>query len=1363
MSKRNIYLSKLIPLIVICNSYFFSFASESKNFILLSAEVDRQQINASTVIKDSLGYLWFNSDKGILRFDGYDYKVYSFTAVMGNNASPSSILNIAQDKKNRIWCVSKKGNISELLPSGKFISHNSNLNHLEKHQSFESSSVGKTRLWLGSNFGILIGQSLSDSTSIKFDINSPNETITSISEGVNNTIWFSTDKGRIFKGNSLSMKIEEIQVPYNQSSNATVITTDTDNNLWIGTELKGLYFYNTTAQTYEHFHKNANASHFVPTNMIIRIFRDSKGLIWAGTDGGGLYQIDPKTKRIKIYKHSKTNKFSLQSNTVIGFGETQNNDIWIFTNYGNINILPHESSTVGYYSGSLSGTPTRVLSLLNCKDGNLWIGTDGEGVNVVNKQGKAIKQFTANSKLSQNLNGNYIQAMVEDNNKNKWIGTYLNGLSYYNDKTNRFKSVQIKNNEGQIATDVRALYIDKKNHIWVGTNLGIFVFSDFNKQIAFFPNNENGLSGSIAEVFIEDEKNQLWVGMYQGGICLFNENKLFEKSSFITYQLSKSNNQMENSVMHGYADLNGHLYIINSYSTLLKFDIKNKLTKPIDGYSIEDLQGCMAIVLVDSLNIWISKTDGISHLDLKTKQIYSYTWKNGTLKERFLSGSSSIYRNGLLYFGGVGGVNFFDPKEMKTNKKEFQLRINQLDIVNRDANKIIPHQLVNGIEQTKSIELNHKQSSFSFQFSVINDHLGPNYFYAYRLKGFNNNWVNTENNRIATYTNIPYGNYTFEVKAGTKKNVWDIEPQAIQVTVLSPLWLRWWAYIIYTIIFLFISYFLIRYSIMWARLKKKLFLKELQNEKNKELYELKMNFFAKMSHEIQTPLTLILSPIENMLERAEGNLLLRQRLQVIKNNATRLSRIAMELMTIRNKELGKLKIRVSENNIIKDINKTALSFMEQARFKQIDFNVEGIEKKEILLWYDQQKLEHVIYNLLANAFKFTPREGKIVIHLIENSKDGKVEIRITDTGIGIPSNELTNIFNLFYQSKDGKVIGGTGIGLALSQELILLHKGKITVESELHKGTTFTISIPLGNQHFRQEEFAYHESKKEETNENLILPSNLNDGINELILDKIKKNILIVEDNYEMLMFLEDSFKIFYNVRVAQNGKEALYFLSDYKADIILSDVMMPIMDGITLCKNLKDKKCTRHIPIILLTTKNTTISKLEGLKFGAIEYINKPFNVKELLLKVKNILDAQSKIIEQYRTEILTESKDFKVESPDEKFIESVLLEMEQNFEDPEFRLEELSTTLNMSYSNIYRKFQALTDKTLVDFMRCFRLSKAESLLHNHNFTISEIAFRVGFNDPKYFSKCFKKEYGTTPKQYKQINEPKKDSATTN
>ncbi len=1350
MPNRIKYTSLFILFFVATSINQLAYASESTNFIHLTANIGREESMATNMVEGSQGYLWLESHAGLLRFDGYDYVQYANTDIFGNKVTSSPLLGITKDVQGQVWCVSKRGAVSKLLSSGKFNLQYPDINNLGENQELESMFMGKSHLWLGSSSGTLMGQHLTDSTLVYFDIHSSEERIMSITNGGTDQIWFSTSKGRVFEANLGTNDITELHLPQTNPFNTVFLTSDLNGDLWIGTELFGFFHYDSQTASFEQFHSKASSPNTIPSNMIICLFHDSKGIIWLGTDGGGLYRVNPQNKELKFFSHSKTNQFSLKSNTILGISETNDNDIWVFTNYGNINILPGESTTIGYHSGSISGSPNRALSLMKTHDKTLWIGTDGEGITVVDEKGKPTRQYVANSQTANGLPGNYIQSMVEDENNNIWIGTYLNGLTLHNHKTNTFIPIRATNNSGQTATDIRSLFVDHKHRIWIGSNIGIFVYSTSGEQLQFFNYIQNGLKGSIVEVFIEDGQSDLWIGTNNGGIALFHEAKKLKNSTFTTYQLTDSNSKTGNGVNHGVADKQGHLYLVNSNSELIKFDIAQKKSIAIQGFTQEQLQQVIGVTITDSSNLWISKSSAISHLDLTNNKNFLYTWKNGTIKGNFLSGCVFNDHNKTLYFGGVGGVNFFDPDQMKTTQKQYQLRINKFEIINRNAEKIIPKQLTSGIENVSSLKLNHKQTSFSFHFSVIDDHISPNYFYAYRLKGFDKDWITNENRRTATYTNIPYGDYIFEVKAGSDRNSWDIAPREIQLTILSPLWYRWWAITLYIIFLLAIGSIIIRYYIIWAQLKKKLMLEEWQNEKNNELYALKMNFFAKMSHEIQTPLTLILSPIENMIERAEGDLLLTQRLQVLKNNAKRLSRIALELVTVRNKELDRLKISVSKNDIAEDIDTIALSFRDQARFKNIDFIIERTSNKQLLVWYDKEKLEHVIYNLLANAFKFTPREGKIVLKIETNEVDNTVKLIVLDTGIGIPKEDLKDIFNLFYQSKDGKAIGGTGIGLALSSELISLHKGKIDVSSEINNGTTFIITLPLGKEHFTNEEIKQvqliSEEKEELKNHQLT-----NDEIQpEPIKDKNKKNILLVEDNYEMLLFLQDSFKPYYNVRTAQNGNEALESIATSSPEIIISDVMMPLMDGIMLCKKLKENRNTRHIPVILLTTKNTTSSKLEGLRFGAIEYISKPFNIRELLLKTNNILESHQRILEQYRAEILTDGKEMEVESTDKKFIESIIAELENNFEDPEFRMEELTTTLNMSYSNIYRKFQSLTGKTLVDFVRSFRLRKAIQLLEKHDIPIKEIAFRVGFNDPKYFSKCFKKEYQKTPKQYK-------------
>ncbi|MBI9061487.1 MAG: response regulator [Marinilabiliaceae bacterium] len=1325
-----------------------SHLSYSNNFIHLNAQIGNEEFHTNGVVQDSMGYLWLDSHSGLLKFDGYDFQLYTFIDIFGMPFSKTDIIGLKKGNNGTLYYAAKNGTVAQLTTSSNFklIQYQS----LTESRSLTTFKPGKSHIWFGTNTGTVIGKPFDGLCEHQFKTSIPNESIQSIAESENNLIWFSTDKGNVYNGDLRTGQLNKLSLPSNQSRGSIQIAIDPENNLWIGTKPYGLLYYNIKKNNFIQFHTQATALHRINSNMITCVYCDSKGLIWAGTDGGGLIRINPKTLQVKSYTHSPTNHLSLQTNTIIGISETEKNELWIFTNYGNINILSRRYTSVGYVSGSKLGTPTRILSVLKSKNGELWTGTDGEGLTRYNGE-VAIAQYNAHTQTGHGLPGNYIQAMIEDQEGTLWIGTYQNGLAHYNPPQDRFYTFPLYNNQGIQATDIRSMFVDSRHRIWIGSNVGLFVISPLKKSIAHFPyNNRNGLNGSIAEVFIEDENQQLWIGLENGGLALLKEKNILSASSFQTFQLINSTNQRENSIRHGTTDGNGHLYLINYYNRLIKFDTKRKVAIAIEGFNNDQIHSSQSVIANDNNHLWIARTSGISHMNLITGKEQYFNWRNGIQKGTFLPASVTTDSDGTIYFGGIKGVNYFNPLQMSKSENYSNLYINRFELLNRDANEIIREQLTMGIEHLKEVNLNHDQSSFSFKFAVVDNFLDPHYFYAYRLKGFKDSWSITEDERIATYTNIPPGQYTFEVKAGTKRDLWDISPRKIIIHILPPLWQRWWAYLIYLFTILTIGAVAIYYSIVWANMKKNILKEKWLSEHNKELYDMKMNFFAKMSHEIQTPLTLILSPLNNMLERAEGNLLLQQRLQIIKNNAQRLSRIAKELMMVRTFEMEKLKLSASFNNLYSNVNDIVISFMEQARFNHIEFAFECSEK-ELIVWYDKEKMEHIIYNLLSNAFKYTPAEGLILLSIESLPDQKQIIIKVKDSGIGIPEDELNNIFELFYQASNGKSLDGTGIGLALCKELILLHEGTICVESHENIATTFTLTLP-------------HDKVPEKTFERLSLPEVTSfpssshpvavfqeETSSSTSKNHKKRTLLIVEDNHEMLQFLKDTFIHSYAILLAKNGKEALEQVTLHHPDIILSDVMMPVMDGIALCKELKENVLTRHIPILLLTARNATTTKIKGLKYGAIEYMNKPFNVNELFLKVNNIIEGQDQIIKQYRTELLSSAKEVEAESPDEIFINAVIEEVEKNYQNPDYRLEDLSPKLHMSYSNIYRKFHSLTGKKLVNFVRSFRLKKATILLIKYNYTISEIAFLVGFNDAKYFTKCFKSEFNKSPKQYRE------------
>jgi signal transduction histidine kinase/DNA-binding response OmpR family regulator len=859
--------------------------------------------------------------------------------------------------------------------------------------------------------------------------------------------------------------------------------------------------------------------------------------------------------------------------------------------------------------------------------------------------------------------------------------------------------------------------------------------------LAVFDVNSNNLEGDVLQSIIEDQNGILWLGTKKNLFELKENLTNLQKSTF-SRQSNYGNDTIKiKGIINIAIGKPDELWLINE-GKLYNFNTKNKTYNTFD--HIESFNGVnIASVIVDYNNLWLSSNNGIICFNTKNYTTKIYYNTDGLQDNTFLTRSAFKDSEGILYFGNTKGLNYFNPKTLKKEKSYAKLYINKVEVLNQPIDSFLPLQVASGTYNLESLDLKNNQSSFSFRFSAIDNILNPKYYYAYRLKGFDKGWITNHSERLATYTNIPAGDYTFELKASTEMNLWDISTKQINVSIEQPYWNKPIAYILYFSILLLIISAIRR----WYFLKKKLFLEKISHKKENELHDLKMNFFAKMSHEIQTPITLILGPIENMFSLAgqNGDLLLKQRLKIISNNAKRLSKIARELTLVRNKELGTLKLLVTRNNLWVNIEEISLSFKELARNKQIDFVI-NCPKNLINIWYDKEKIEHVIYNLLSNAFKFTPKEGHIQLNVVPTNSKKLIKISVADSGSGIIKEELNTIFELFYQSNIGKKNKGSGIGLTLTKELIDLHKGKIEVESIPNEGTTFTVTIPIT-------EVAYIESERIETSDSEIPNTNTdtNNSINQEESNSNKKTILIVEDNYDLQLFLKELLILQYNIILAENGEEGYHYAKSNLPDLILSDIMMPKLDGIEMCEKLQKDSLTKHIPVILLTANNSTNSKISGLKSGAIEYISKPFNTNELLLKVKNIITSKEHIISKYRKEAINRPEVLLDKSQDEIFLENLVSNVNLRLDDADFKLEELADSLNMSYSRLYRKCQSLTGHSLVDYVRLFRLKKGAILLAKYGYNISETAFKTGFNDPKYFSKCFKKQFKKTPGNFKK------------
>lgn len=1340
----------LIKLFMFANAIGFG---QGEKAIFL--ELDKKTSAISNIVEDELGFIRISGASGIYKYDGYDFSLTTYKTIFGDGFKRDRDYTLVKGNKQNIWISTYNGELTKLGADGTKESYKNRITHNKAPLQITAIKADNNDVWFGSVNGTLFKHNRTkiDSIASLPQIDGLNQAIKNIAVTDTNNVWMSTLQGKIYNYVLETNSLKSLDRFISKVQNVK-ITNDKDGRLWIATELEGLYSYNTKDSTFKQYDiLDSTSTNLKKHHMFISIFCDSSGVIWAGTDGDGLYRINPKTESTTIFKENETNKFSISNNTVTHISEDTKGNIWIVSKKGTINVLPKRNNKIGYYNGLESNAPASVLSILKSSDGSLWLGTDGKGLNRVFPNDTKI-QYALNKKGKYFFGGRYIQSLVEDAKGNIWIGTYQKGLWVFNAKSNMFTKIETTNSLGDSSSDIRFLFKDSKNRIWATSGAAIHVFSYSQKLLATYNYNTNGLFGNMSMSICEDENGSIWLGINPGRLFKFNENLNDLRQSYFTkhnYYIRQSGDSRNYNIHGMVPDNNGHLWISCASGMLIRYNLINSTFESFtDKDDFKDI--IVSSILIDNSNdLWLSSSNGVHHYNLESNELKSYYQMDGFQSDRFLRRSAFKDSDGIFYFGYENGVNAFLPSQLNKHQTNAKLYINNIEILNKPAQLIIRDQINKGVEYVKRLDLNSNQSSFSFQFSAIGNVIHPSYHYAYKLSGFDTDWIIPRNSRIASYTNIPYGNYTFEVKAGSKKGEWDIDPIKVGIYIKPPWWLSPIAYVFYVISGLLLIYGIV----IWARLKSKLAKEAWQNNKEKELYALKMNFFAKMSHEIQTPLTLILGPIGDMLERASANRnqLLKQRLQIISNNANRLSRIAMELMTVRNKELGKLRLFASKNNLIADLKRIALSFCEQARFKNIDF-IQEYPKKPVSIWYDKDKIEHVIYNLLSNAFKFTPKEGTISLKAVLNSDNDYIEISVTDSGPGISKEELEDIFKLFYQTDIGKHNKGIGIGLALTKELVSLHKGEINVESSPEFGTCFSVRLSTKDDVFTDDEKVFID------NSNLVSES-LEPDFNLLEKEfdlKTANNgaekphtLLIVEDNVEMQIFLRDVLSDTYNLLIAENGKEGIKLAEKNNPDLIISDIMMPVMDGIEMSKKLQKKKSTSHIPIILLTAKNSTPTKLAGLKSGAIEYIVKPFNFQELSLKLKNIIDAKEKTLSKYKTDRLTTSVEIKEPSKDDTFIKELVEELQSQIENPNFKLEELSQSLNMSYSVIYRKYQDISGKTLIELVRSLRLKKAALLIAKNGYNISEAAYMVGYKDAKYFTKCFKEEFGTPPATFKK------------
>lgn len=1344
-SKRKI---KLVFLALLLNGVM---GHTQKDFKIhrLETTIPGHKYQLIPMAQDSLGYMWISSIYGINKYNGDEYVPFTYEEIFHRAINGDEIEQIIVDGQGIIWVKSEFGYVARLNHLDDFSSLSAKGAPLEGNR-IERIFAHKNKLWMVTQSGELLrfnpAKDIVEFKRTLPKVSGSNRRVSRMVMTENKRLFLLTSGAELMAYDvpSDSFKLIRIVPPKTPYVNWADMALDKNGRLWIGTTVKdlGIIIYEPESG------KFVQDDHLGPDILssakatFYAVISDTSGNIWLGTDGKGLLKIDPMRRTIDTLTYDRYDSKSLSSNSVLDLYEDSKGYLWITCNYGRINLFKDTPTLVKTHSGSLDDSPFKVRSTLRSADGSLWIGTEGKGILRVDSLTGEENIYLISEEDDKDFS---VLKMIEADANTIWVSTNNNGLWKLDKRTKKATPVPVVNKEGVHMIYFFTLHKDLKNRIWVMTNGGFFVYSAKGDFLAEFSGDYFNIDDATrGRNVVETDDGTLWIGAKSGLFKLEENSADLRKSIFVHHKLLNDDvvSGVAEGIMSMDLDTDGVLWIVSDYKKLYSFHTNTHEFK--DYEHIEGINGVnfVSVIAQGKHTIWLGSHNGMWRLNTNTEEFRVFSENEGFLDSWFLEGSYKD-KEGHLYFLSVNGINYFNPDKLEKSIPKARLVIENIEILNQPAQSVIPDQLTRGIAQTDRIELTYDQASFSIRFLALEHVLSPKYFYSYRLKGLDDNWVNLGNMRTASYTKVPDGDYVFQVRAGTESGLWDIPIRTVKIHIAPPFYRHPLAYLGYALLVAGLVVALIR----WLRLRRRLVIQQLEYERDKELYDMKMDFFAKISHEIQTPLSLILIPIENMLrsETLNKSPTTQRRLNMVRHNVKRLSRIVFELTSVRNKEIGKLKANFVRRDLKTDLTRVMGSFQELAESQNINltFNADGDEWRVV---YDSEKLEHVFYNLLSNAFKFTPKGGSIEIALKRNEKEESALISFTNTGATIPEKDQERIFELFYQGKEEQSLG-TGIGLALSKELVDLHQGNITVDSK-NGVTCFIVVLPLDLKTSSVGVMPSETMLEPEVDQSDISLPKIDHTPAENELDK---TVLIVEDNFELRDYLKELYSPYYKVLLASDGLEGYDLAVGQLPQLIVSDIMMPKKNGIEMATELRDTKTTAHIPIILMTAEDNPRNRVSSLRAGVIEYVAKPFSTNELLLKSHNIVTRSERLVTRIKADLIVSPSKPTVRSKDVVFLENLVGHIDSRMEDAEFRIEELSTLMHMSHSSLYRKCQALTGKTLVEFVRSMRIKKAAMYLNETNYSVADAAYVVGFNDVKYFSKCFRKEFGKSPAKYKK------------
>ncbi|PIB34317.1 hypothetical protein BFP72_02180 [Reichenbachiella sp. 5M10] len=1345
------------------------------DYQFVSPDQELSQNTVTSIIQDHNGFLWLGTRSGLNKYDGFNMKTFMRDEKDSATISSNYVRSLYYTSDHRLLVGSLSGGYSVYDEStetfaqleathtpAEMESVSINAFYEDSHHNIwiatdrnglymwdsvlkifvqyrhneldpwgiSSNTVtgvigdGRGNLWVSTWGG---GLNLFNTNTKRFihylhdeeALNSPSSNvIRCLVSGRGGDIWLGTDRGvdRVSYDKSGKYRFEHLATTNSRGEEPFVLTMmeDSQNRLWIGSENDGICAVDLATKQYDWHAYDSKSEYSIKNNSIWSIFEDSKGVIWVGTFNKGLFKLDESNRKFPVYKHNPYDERTLTHNAVSSFGEDQQGNVWIATDGGGVDYwdVSHGSFT-HYTKEKYPQMSDEVLSIMIDRYQNVWVGNWQGGALVKRKGEDIFEPFPLPHDFKLQHDRENVFSIIEDLNGRIWFAVFRGGLLRYDPSTQTYTAyLHDQNNPESISSNAtRQVYQDSKGRIWVSTEgTGLNMLEDPESGVFrhYFhdKNDATTLSENTVQSVIEDSKGRIWVGT-SGGLNLYDESK----ETFTKY-----------GYQDGFAD-----EVIHSMQ--------------VDDHGL----------------LWLSTNKGLIRFDPEEKKVRNFDLDDGLQALEFFKNSSYKLSSGALLFGGVDGFNVLMPDQISDEFDEPEMYIMDFNVSNESIKKSNADLLQGNLMDGGQIELSYDQNDFSIEFSQINFAQSSKNEFAYQLESYDQEWQLAGNRREAYYTNVPAGQYTFRVKGTDNGGEWSGQEATLSL-VIHPAWYdTTWAYVLYALFGFGLLFWAFQTIINRERLQSKLMVEHMELAKMQELDQMKSSFFANISHEFRSPLTLLLGPLKAMMENDTFQSS-REQVMMMLRNAENLLNLINQLLELSKLESGKMRLELVTIDVLSFLKPIIHSFSSLASRNNMAYKID-FPRGELLLTFDRDKLEKIMVNLLSNAFKYTNDYGRIVVTLREEVD--KVVIEVQDDGIGIPKEDQDYIFNRYYRVRDHKTkkSKGTGIGLSLTKELVDLHHGHIGFKSQENEGTTFEVHLFKGTALFSEDDFVdvdesthtqQGRSSIYELEEEVFKSTSSNDSLSEEEDDKLPL-VLVVEDNSDIRLYIKSILESEYRVVLAENGQEGIVTAKEQIPDLIISDVMMPEKDGFEVCQEIKQDVKTSHIPVILLTAKASNNSALNGFEIGADYYITKPFNPKLLSLRVRNALHTRDQIRGQLQNKSTfnIEPKNVVIASKEEEFITKAVAIIEKNISNSEFYVDDLGKELGMSRMQLYRKLKGLIGQSANEFIRSIRLKRAAQLIRQDQLNISEITYQVGFNDLQYFRDCFKKQYGVNPSEY--------------